>query len=79
MGFNIGGELNIPLLRGVSLFLTLRYFYCPPASTEIHLEEIEFFISGTSTIDEVESIMKPQPLKINPSFLILNAGFKLRF
>lgn len=79
LGVNIGGELNVPIVRSVSLFLTLRYFYCPPTSTEIHLEEIEFFISGNSTIDEVESIMNPRPLKINPSFLILNAGFKLRF
>lgn len=79
LGFNIGGELNVPLLRSVSLFLTLRYFYCPSSSTEINLEKIEFLISGNSTIDEVESIMNPRPLKINPSFLILNAGFKLRF
>jgi hypothetical protein len=79
LGLNIGGELNVPLMRGISLFLTLRYFYCPSSSTEINLEEIEFFIGGTSTIDEVESIMNPGPLKINPSFLILNAGFKLRF
>lgn len=79
LGLNIGGELNIPLFRNFHVFFTCRYFYCPNASTEIKPEEIIYFIGGNSTLDDISSVMNPRDLKINLSFLHLNAGFKLRF
>lgn len=81
LGLNFGGEMNIPILRSLIFFLTCRYFYCPTVSSEIRFKEIiqpQSYILR-DYIDEIISVMNPGPLKMNPSFLNLNAGFKLRF
>ena len=82
LGLNFGGEIDLPILRSLIFFLTCRYFYCPTVSSEIHFKEVILNPQSYNLwdyIEEITTVMNPGPLKINPSFLILNAGFKLRF
>lgn len=79
LGLNIGGEVNISLLRDLALFVSCRYYFCPNVSSEIRLKEMLNTNGGYSPIpiDVFESKMNLQPLKIDPSFLSLSAGLKL--
>jgi hypothetical protein len=82
LGLNFGGEIDLPLLRSLIFFLNCRYFYCPNVSSEIRFKEIILNPQSYNLwdrLEEITTVMNPGPLKINPSFLILNAGFKLRF
>ncbi|NIM17912.1 MAG: hypothetical protein GTO45_38515 [Candidatus Aminicenantes bacterium] len=84
LGLNIGAELNVSLLRRVIFFFSCRYFFCPMASSEIYINEVlSSWIPGSGSqqefIEKITSIMSLRTLKINPSFLSLSTGFKLRF
>lgn len=79
-GLNIGGELNVSLLRNLVLFFSSRYYFRSNASSEIHLKEMLNTDEGYSPVpvETFEAQMNLQPLKINLSFLRLSAGLKLR-
>jgi hypothetical protein len=82
LGLNIGGEIDLPILHGLIFFLNCRYFYSPVVSSEIHFKEVILNPQSYNLwdrLEEINTVMNPGPLKINPSFLILNTGFKLRF
>jgi hypothetical protein len=82
LGINFGGEIDLPIMPSLIFFLNCRYFYSPTVSSAIRFKEVILNPQSYNLWDRLEEIntaMNPGPLKINPSFLILNAGFKLRF
>jgi hypothetical protein len=80
LGLNIGGEVNVSLMRGLAIFVSCRYFLGTKASSDIHLKEVLNTNEGYSPVpvEGFEAQMNLQPLKVNPSFLSLSAGLKLK-
>ncbi len=82
LGLNIGGELNMSITGSFLLYFTVRYFFCLEASADTRIQKR---LNPTQTdliynvLEESRAIINPQPIKINPSFLNLGVGLKLRF
>jgi hypothetical protein len=74
LGFDAGAEIAFDLMRSVALMAEFRYFACPKSDAAIKLSRDEAI-----SVTEIESIIAPGPMKIDPSYARFSAGVKIRF
>ena len=80
VGFNLGGDLNVPVARHVALLFGYRYFGGPTVDMPVHVasvlnpEEITF----AQTITDIERWLAPAPAHVHIGGWHVLAGVKVR-
>lgn len=81
LGLNLGAELDIALSDRLTLAIDGRYFYAPTSEAEVELTGIVNLdeVISVDPIPQIQQQMDLRPVEIDPSFLRLAFGLKVRW
>jgi hypothetical protein len=78
VGFDLGGDVSLALGPRVAVFADGRLFYAPKAGAPVHLGSFLSENIVTVPIERIESFLALPPLELDPRYLRLLVGVKLR-
>lgn len=80
LGFNVGGGVDFALgSPRAAVYVDGRYFWAPRTEADVTLTEIVSESIPSVTVSEIDSYLDPPPMEVDPSFLRVLFGVKLRF
>jgi hypothetical protein len=78
-GINAGGSVDLALGAHAAIFADGRFFWAPRTEAEVTLTEVVSDPLLTVPVSQIDEFLDLPPLEIDPGFLRLLFGLKLRF